>query len=215
MLPRSVIKLTTLSIDIGQPAYRKCAANFYSICQLVLLYVIIWKNGGCKFNWYNLVNRINTLPALTSVSYYLRLVIVSVISSVYDPVRGNICLVNHPPSYENTLRWRHNECNGVSNHQPRDCLFSRLFRRRSKKTSKLRVTGLCEGNSPVTGEFPAQRTSNAENVSIWWRHHQNSHSAVISKQSDSAAMLQWRHNERRLFRRRSKKHQSSAFIGLC
>ena len=26
-------------------------------------------------------------------------------------------------------------------------------------------------NSPVTGEFPAQRASNAENVSIWWRHH--------------------------------------------
>ena len=46
-----------------------------------------------------------------------------------------------------------------------------LFRRRSKKTSKLRVTGLCEGNSPVTGEFPTQRASNAENVSIWWRHH--------------------------------------------
>ena len=36
---------------------------------------------------------------------------------------------------------------------------------------KLHVTGLCVGNSPVTGEFPAQRTSNAENVSIWWRHH--------------------------------------------
>ena len=44
-------------------------------------------------------------------------------------------------------------------------------RRRSKKTSKLRVTGLCEGNSSVIGEFPAQRASNAENVSIWWRHH--------------------------------------------
>ena len=40
-----------------------------------------------------------------------------------------------------------------------------------KKTSKLRVTGLCAGNSPVAGEFPAQRASNAENVSIWWRHH--------------------------------------------
>ena len=39
------------------------------------------------------------------------------------------------------------------------------FRRRSKKTSKLCVTGICEGNSPVTGEFPAQMTSNAENVS--------------------------------------------------
>ena len=43
--------------------------------------------------------------------------------------------------------------------------------RRSKKTSKLRVTGPCVGNSPVTGEFPAHRTSNAKNVSIWWRHH--------------------------------------------
>ena len=50
-------------------------------------------------------------------------------------------------------------------------LLKRLFRRRSKKTSKLRVTGLCEGNSPGTGEFPSQRASNAENVSIWWRHH--------------------------------------------
>ena len=69
------------------------------------------------------------------------------------------------------LRWRHNERDGISNHQPRDCLLNRLFRRRSKKTSKLRVIGLCEGNSPVTGEFPAQRASNAENVSIWWRHH--------------------------------------------
>ena len=44
-------------------------------------------------------------------------------------------------------------------------------RRRSKRTSKPRVTGLCEGNSPATGEFPAQSASNAENVSIWWRHH--------------------------------------------
>ena len=50
------------------------------------------------------------------------------------------------------------------------CLLNCLFRRRSKKTAKLRVTGLTAGNSPVTGEFPAQKTSNAENVSIWWRH---------------------------------------------
>ena len=40
-----------------------------------------------------------------------------------------------------------------------------------KKVSKLRVTGLCAGNSPGTGEFPAEMASNAENVSIWWRHH--------------------------------------------
>ena len=71
-----------------------------------------------------------------------------------------------------TLQWRHNERDSVSNHQPHDCLLNRLFRRRSKKTSKLRVTGLCAGNSPGTGEFPAQMASYAENVSIWWRHHE-------------------------------------------
>ena len=68
-------------------------------------------------------------------------------------------------------QWHHNEHDSVSNHQPYDCLLDCLFRRRSKKTSKLRVTGLCVGNSPVTGEFPAQMANNAENVSIWWRHH--------------------------------------------
>ena len=47
-----------------------------------------------------------------------------------------------------TLRWRHNDHAGVSNHQPNGCLLNRLFRRRSKKTSKLRVAGLCAGNSP-------------------------------------------------------------------
>ena len=65
---------------------------------------------------------------------------------------------------------RRNGHDSVSNHQPHDCLLNRLFRRRSKKTSKLRVTGVWAGNSPGTGEFRAQ-TSNAENVSIWWRHH--------------------------------------------
>ena len=53
-----------------------------------------------------------------------------------------------------------------TNHQPHDCLLKRLFRHRTKKILKLRVTGLCEEKSPVTGEVPAQRASNAENVSI-------------------------------------------------
>ena len=59
----------------------------------------------------------------------------------------------------------------VSNHQLHDCLLKRLFMCRSKETPKLCVTSLCEGNSPGTGEFPAQMASNAENISIWWRHH--------------------------------------------
>ena len=69
------------------------------------------------------------------------------------------------------LQRRHNGHDGVSNHQPHDCLLNRIFGRRSKKTSKLRVTGRCAGNSPVTGEFPAPRATNAKNVFIWWRHH--------------------------------------------
>ena len=59
---------------------------------------------------------------------------------------------NHKP-----LQWRNNDRDGVLNHQRLDCLFNRLLRRISKKASKLCVTGLCEGNPPVTGGFPSQR----------------------------------------------------------
>ena len=61
-------------------------------------------------------------------------------------VRLPKCRWSNPDKY--TLEWRHNDHDGVSNHQPHGCLLNRLFRRRSKKTSKLRVTGLCAGNSP-------------------------------------------------------------------
>ena len=82
-------------------------------------------------------------------------------------------VIVHPRNYVANLplQWRHDGRGNASNHQPRDCLLNNLFRRRSKKTSKLRVTGICEGNSPVTDGFLAQMASDAENVSIWWRHH--------------------------------------------
>ena len=53
-----------------------------------------------------------------------------------------------------SLQWRHNERDGASNHQRLDCLLNCLLRRRSKKTSRLRVTGLCERNWPATGGSP-------------------------------------------------------------
>ena len=59
-----------------------------------------------------------------------------------------LCLVSAPS------QWRHNEHGDVSNHQPHDCLLNRFLRHRWKKTSKLHATGLCEGNPPVTVEFP-------------------------------------------------------------
>ena len=52
------------------------------------------------------------------------------------------------PDRLSPLHWRHNDHDGVSNHQPHGCLLNRLFRRRSKKTSKLRVTAFCVRNSP-------------------------------------------------------------------
>ena len=76
-------------------------------------------------------------------------------------------LTRHVPP----LQWRHNWRDNVSNHQPHHCLLNRSFRLRSKKTSTLRVTALRAGNSLVTGKFPAQMARNAENISIWWRHH--------------------------------------------
>ena len=80
---------------------------------------------------------------------------------------GGIKLLN----YVLSLQWRHNGRDSVSNHRRDDCVLNRSFSCSSKNTSKLRLTGLCAWNSPVTGEFPTQRASNAENVSYWWRHH--------------------------------------------
>ena len=67
-----------------------------------------------------------------------------------------------------TLQWRHNDHDGVSNHQPNHCLLNLLFGCRLKKTSKLRVTGLCAGNSPVNSphKWPVTRK-----MFPWWHHH--------------------------------------------
>ena len=90
-------------------------------------------------------------------------------------IRGDMAIWNlflEEERYVFPLHWRHIERDGVSNNQLHYCLLNCSCRHhRSKKTSKLRVTGLCAGNSPVTGEFSAQKARYAENVYIWWRHH--------------------------------------------
>ena len=114
----------------------------------------------------------------TESSYHCQLADVMVECKWCFWVNGDLCLVDPycmvqclTNNVHAALRWRHNGSDSVSNHQPRDCLPNRLFRRRWKKASKLRDTGLCAGNSPGTGEFPTQMASYAENLSIWWRHH--------------------------------------------
>ena len=124
-------------------------------------------SNGCVF----IKNALHLFSSLNGESYIIWFEIPIGFWCMY---RGNCSDLKqiHVTSW-NALRWRHDGRDGVSNHQPHDCLPKRLFRRRSKETSKLRVTGFCVGNSPVTAEFRAQRASNAENVSIWWRHHDN------------------------------------------
>ena len=72
------------------------------------------------------------------------------------------------------LRWRHDGHDGVSNHQPHHCLLNRLFECTSKKTSKLRVTGLCAGNSPH--KWPVTRKMFPfDDVITHWHSHTQVH----------------------------------------
>ena len=41
-------------------------------------------------------------------------------------------------------------------------------KKKKKTTSKPSVTGLCDGNPPVTSGLSSKRASNIEKVSIWW-----------------------------------------------
>ena len=88
-------------------------------------------------------------------------------------------------SFHMLLPWRHNERDGVSNHRRLHCLLNCWFRRRSKNTWKLRVTGLCAVNSPVTDAFRSvfpfddvimqytfpSMAASVENVRVIWKIH--------------------------------------------
>ena len=83
-----------------------------------------------------------------------------------------------------SLQWRHNERDGVSNHRRPDCLLNRLHKHRLKNIKAPRHWPLW-GEQPVTGGFPTQRASNAENVSIWWCHHVKLKCIFMFPQNDS------------------------------
>ena len=131
-----------------------------------------------------MINLSNNLPRTKTQAtewHHTRLVSCCIHVSLYASTVRNVlwvfCMPNGAAGHNDVsedlgpLQRHHIGHDGVSNHQPYHCSLNRLFGRRSKKTSKLRVTGLRVGNSPRTGEIPAQMASNAKNVSIWWRHH--------------------------------------------
>ena len=63
-------------------------------------------------------------------------------------------------------QWRHNEPNGISNPQRLD-----LFRRQPFVQAQTKENIKAPCHWPLWGEITGDRPSNAENVSIWWRHH--------------------------------------------
>ena len=89
-----------------------------------------------KYFWSNYL--LNTLNAKNSAGNWN--VFPWTTRTSISPTIGKLCI--------NALRWRHTGRDSVSHHQPHGCLLNRLFRHTSKKSSKLRVTGLCAGNSP-------------------------------------------------------------------
>ena len=127
--------------------HKICGVWWHELCRNYFRYIVVMKESPCE----------------AASVLYLRTTPPQCLTRIHK----SMCRCCIPLS----LRWRHNGHDGVSNHQPHHYFLNRLVRRRSKKTSKLHVTGLCAGNSPMTAEFPAQVASDAENVSIWWRHH--------------------------------------------
>ena len=73
-----------------------------------------------------------------------------------------ICRYQAIPGITDALQWRHKEPDGVSNHQRLDCLFNRLFRRRSRSKKHQSSASLALWGESTGERFPSQRGSNAE-----------------------------------------------------
>ena len=201
-------------------ARESAASNSCFVVSLVPLLYVIWITWTVYFRywkrqWYECWNNYRFVSALRNlflnITYQPTTNLCPCLNSIAVVPRANL-LWSVPSGIRMgvkryfhlfwicyiTLRWRNNGSNGVSNHQPHDCLFNCLYRRRSKKTSKLRVTGLCAGNSPVPGEFPTQMASNAETVSVSWRHDEIVKIKLPVKKIQENPKLPWGSLESRL-----------------
>ena len=106
--------------------------------------------NGNIVNW-NLRNKLQWILKRNSYIFIKENTFENVVCEMAPVFLGlNVLCVTHTWTTHRPLQWRHNGRDSVSNHKPYACLLNRLFKHRSKKTSKLSVTGLCAGNSPVT-----------------------------------------------------------------
>ena len=120
----------------------------------------VWHNlivhpGSPRLKWFSrIVERNNGNDILT----------VSVLNMKQYLARFT-CLAYYQPHPATSLQWRHNECDGLSNHRRFDCLFHAQIKENIKAPRHKPLWG------EFTGDRPTRRASNAKNVSIWWRHH--------------------------------------------
>ena len=125
-------------------------------CLMIITHQMVWTEFQVLYK------------TILSRSFNKRLnsVIKKVIYSTYQEIctRFAICCIllrlctdQFIPISCNPLQWRHNGGDCVSNPQPHGCLLNRLFGHRSKKTSKLRVTGFC--SRKFTGNHWIPRTN--------------------------------------------------------
>ena len=143
---------------ISGDAYRSCIWNKTIFINYISHSVEIHRVRQYLVNVTGLTGRINSIVYNTEKIFLI----------------FNITLMRWIDGYLRSLHWRHNDHDSVSNHQPHGCLLNRLFRRRSKQTSKLRVTGLCVGNSPGPVNSPHKGPVTRKMVPfddvIMWRH---------------------------------------------
>ena len=126
------------------------------LIEVYAAYDVLW-----QWNWDHSLIHSHHYPSCKSITWYFV---------------SRKCFIVHPAPRPLFTKQQDHYCDVIIARwrlkSPASRLFTQsLIEAQIKKTSKLRVTGLCAGNSPVTGEFPAQMSSNAENVSIWWRQH--------------------------------------------
>ena len=86
------------------------------------------------FFWYWLDAEKGNKPLLEPILVYFTDSCASTSLHEFDNPEGYVLkwLIRDSNKTQLTLRWRHNGRDGVSNHQPNDCLLNRLFGRKSK-----------------------------------------------------------------------------------
>ena len=116
---------------------------------LLLIYKVAWSHSMAKhLSWLTLYQEEQTNRVKWCEIWILTWLNMAPFSKLLIFFQNKCILIAGSHSKAHSLQWGHNGRDSVSNQQPHDCLLNCLFRRRSKKTSKLRVIGLCVGNSP-------------------------------------------------------------------